>query len=74
MFPIASQPDADPDNDGLKNWEEDTYRTDPRNPDTDGDGYLDGEETASGYDPTIPRQTTLLTERTPARQGLCLKT
>ena len=54
MFPIASQPDADPDNDGLKNWEEDTYRTDPRNPDTDGDGYLDGEETASGYDPTIP--------------------
>lgn len=54
MFPIASQPDADPDNDGLKNWEEDTHRTDPRNPDTDGDGYLDGEETASGYDPTIP--------------------
>ena len=54
IFPIASQPDADPDNDGLKNWEEDTYRTDPRNPDTDGDGYLDGEETASGYDPTIP--------------------
>lgn len=54
IFPIASQPDADPDNDGLKNWEEDAYRTDPRNPDTDGDGYLDGEEVASGYDPTIP--------------------
>lgn len=54
LFPIASQPDADPDSDGLKNWEEETYRTDPRNKDSDGDGYLDGEEVASGYDPTIP--------------------
>ncbi|MBI1754868.1 hypothetical protein HY250_02870 [Candidatus Azambacteria bacterium] len=53
LFPIASEPDADPDNDGLKNWEEGVYKTDPRNPDTDGDGYLDGEEVASGYDPTI---------------------
>lgn len=54
LFPIASEPDADPDGDGLKNWQEETYKTDPRNPDTDGDGYLDGEEVASGYDPTIP--------------------
>lgn len=53
LFPIASEPDADPDGDGLKNWQEETYKTDPRNPDTDGDGYLDGEEVASGYDPTI---------------------
>ncbi|MBI5913018.1 hypothetical protein HY839_01090, partial [Candidatus Azambacteria bacterium] len=53
LFPIASEPNADPDNDGLKNWEEEIYKTDPRNPDTDGDGYLDGEEVASGYDPTI---------------------
>ena len=54
LFPIASEPDADPDGDGLKNWQEETYKTDPRNPDTDGDGYLDGEEVASGYDPLIP--------------------
>ncbi|MCR4322823.1 MAG: thrombospondin type 3 repeat-containing protein [Candidatus Azambacteria bacterium] len=53
LFPIASEPDADPDNDGLKNWEEGIYKTDPRNPDTDGDGYLDGEEVASGYDPVV---------------------
>ena len=54
FVPVASDSEADPDNDGLKNWEEKIHKTDARNPDTDGDGYLDGEETASGYDPTIP--------------------
>lgn len=54
FFPIASEPDADPDNDGLKNWEEDMHKTDPRDPDTDNDGYMDGEEVLSGYNPTIP--------------------
>ncbi|MEA2113751.1 MAG: hypothetical protein U9P63_03825 [Patescibacteria group bacterium] len=42
----------DADYDGLTDWEEKIYKTDPDNPDTDGDGYLDGEEVASGYDPT----------------------
>lgn len=32
------------DEDGLKNDEERTYGTDPRNPDTDGDGLSDGDE------------------------------
>jgi len=51
--PNPYDPDADSDNDGLKDWEEiQIYKTDPCNPDTDGDGYLDGEEVASGYDPT----------------------
>ena len=54
FVPVASDSEADPDNDGLKNWEEKIQKTDPRNPDTDGDGYLDGEEVASGYDPVIP--------------------
>lgn len=44
---------ADPDNDGLKNWQEKLYHTDVKNPDTDGDGYLDGEEVASGYEATV---------------------
>ncbi len=44
----------DLDYDGLSGWEESIQGTDPNNPDTDGDGYLDGEEVAAGYSPTIP--------------------
>jgi hypothetical protein len=43
----------DSDNDGLEDWEEDLYKTDPNNPDTDGDGHLDGEEINSGHNPLI---------------------
>ncbi len=53
FVPVASEPDADPDNDGLKNWEEEVYKTDPRDPDTDKDGYTDGEEVLSGYNPLV---------------------
>ncbi|MFC1731427.1 hypothetical protein ACFL6I_14000 [candidate division KSB1 bacterium] len=35
---------ADSDGDGLKDWEEILFGTDPNNPDTDNDGVLDGEE------------------------------
>lgn len=41
----------DQDGDGLTDKEEDKWGTDIKNPDTDNDGYLDGEEVASGYDP-----------------------
>ncbi|HPH52096.1 MAG TPA: hypothetical protein PLF70_01125 [Candidatus Portnoybacteria bacterium] len=49
---ISSQT-IDSDNDGLKDWEENLYKTDPWNPDTDGDGYLDGEEINSGHNPLV---------------------
>ena len=52
--------DADWDNDGLANREESFWNTDPNNPDTDGDGYLDGEEVASGHDPLKPSPDDLL--------------
>ncbi len=43
---------ADTDNDGLLDKEEiDIYKTNPLNPDTDGDGYSDGTEIKSGYNP-----------------------
>src|SRR3989344_9416266 len=41
----------DADHDGLLNAEEQLYGTDPANPDTDGDGYNDGEEVKNGYNP-----------------------
>lgn len=44
--------DEDTDKDGLTNKEESYWNTDFQNPDTDGDGFVDGEEVASGHDPT----------------------
>lgn len=41
----------DSDQDGLSDEEEIFYGTDKNNPDTDGDGYLDGAEVKGGYNP-----------------------
>lgn len=42
----------DSDNDQLSDREEvKVYLTDPLNPDSDGDGYLDGAEVSNGYNP-----------------------
>ena len=42
----------DSDSDGLTDSEEALYGTDPHNPDTDGDSFLDGNEVFHLYDPT----------------------
>lgn len=44
----------DADQDGLSNDEEKLYGTNPSVKDTDGDGYSDGVEVESGYDPLKP--------------------
>lgn len=41
----------DGDNDGLRDWEEVIWETDPQNPDTDGDRTPDGEEVKLERDP-----------------------
>lgn len=41
----------DTDNDGLTDLEEQIYHTSSTKPDTDGDGYNDGEEVMGAYDP-----------------------
>jgi hypothetical protein len=43
----------DPDNDGLDNLGEFQFKTDPNNPDTDGDGVDDGTEVANGTNPRV---------------------
>lgn len=45
--------DKDTDNDGLKDWEEQLWKTDPLNPDSDGDGTPDGQEIKTGRNPTL---------------------
>ncbi len=50
---ITQVAEIDTDSDGLKDWEEGIRGSDARNPDTDGDGTLDGDEVASGRNPTI---------------------
>ncbi|HAU66684.1 TPA: calcium-binding protein [Candidatus Uhrbacteria bacterium] len=47
----ADETQKDVDQDGLTDSEEQTYGSDPQNPDSDGDGYLDGAEVSSGYNP-----------------------
>lgn len=44
----------DSDSDGLHDDKETEYGTDINNPDSDGDGYLDGEEVKGGYNPMGP--------------------
>lgn len=45
--------EIDTDNDGLKDWEEALWKSDPRTEDSDKDGILDGAEIAAGRNPTI---------------------
>ncbi len=47
-------PDNDKDADGLSDTDESLWNTDFQNPDSDNDGFLDGEEIASGHDPATP--------------------
>lgn len=44
---------ADSDGDGLPDWEESLWGTDPYNPDTDGDGTPDGEEVRNNRHPRV---------------------
>ena len=46
-------PTGDDDGDGLPNSDEALWGTDINNLDTDGDGFLDGEEVAANHNPTI---------------------
>ena len=51
MLPVEKNINIDLDNDGLSNVDEKKYGTDINNPDTDGDGFLDGDEVKNGFNP-----------------------
>jgi hypothetical protein len=51
---IAQLKNQDSDSDGLNDWEEQLWGTDPESPDTDGDGTEDGREVENNRDPTEP--------------------
>ena len=51
--PPVFTPAVDSDQDNLTDIEEALYGTQPDKRDTDGDSYIDGEEVANLYDPTI---------------------
>lgn len=50
-IPDQSAGSCDQDNDGLTNFEEELVGSDPENPNSDGDGELDGEEVTDPYNP-----------------------
>jgi hypothetical protein len=58
--PVVPVQSTDADSDGLTDIEERMYGTDYRNPDTDGDTFLDGNEVFHRYDPKGLAPSTLL--------------
>ena len=58
--PTKPEPGTDTDSDGLTDVEEELYGTDYRNPDTDADSFLDGNEVFHRYDPLGYSPQTLL--------------
>ncbi len=61
VFPVEIVPGIDSDSDGLSDIEETlVYKTDPRLPDTDSDGFLDGNEVFHRYNPGGTAPGTLL--------------
>ena len=68
-FPKEPTPGRDTDSDGLSDVEERLYGSNVRLPDTDRDGFLDGNEVFHQYDPLTPNPATLL-ERGVVTRGL----
>jgi len=64
---------VDSDNDGLKDWEEVLFGTNPKNPDTNGDGILDGEENDNGTLKTSDGIDRSKIEELPATEKLAFK-
>ena len=67
--PNPNDKNSDVDHDGLPDWQEQIYSSNPCKKDTDGDGYPDGLEVSAGYDPTKPAPNDELVNRTQKSRG-----
>jgi hypothetical protein len=61
----------DTDQDGITDFDEVTlYKSDPKNPDTDADGFLDGPEILTGFDPLHPGAEVAVVYESPKEAGV----
>lgn len=61
----------DSDKDGISDYDEvRIYKTNPLIADTDGDGFIDGAEVESGYDPTDATREVAIAYESPKEQGV----
>lgn len=67
----ATEAKTDSDEDGITDYDEITiYKTDPMVADSDGDGFIDGAEVMSGYDPVNPDPEAAVAYESPKEVGV----
>lgn len=67
---LPLDPNGDNDGDGVPNWMEDLYGTNPNASDSDGDQVSDLEEIAEGSNPTDPMDTPSNSNQIPVKVGV----
>lgn len=68
---VGDEITRDTDGDGITDYDEvHLYGTDPQSADSDNDGFIDGAEILSGFDPNDPTAEALVTHESPRENGV----